>query len=248
MWGRTHSHYTPWAVRGAAGFIVLAVWLAAAPAKTPGQGAPVSPGNELPPLPEPSQRYRPAESLGSGFVFPYPGLQIILGDHFLSVRSDKLNKRLGAGGGFSDGASVGLDWVGEIFRVGYLRQTYRNELPKGTTFRLPKGTTNRVPVNLLAIDADQIWAYAGLRAWRRLYLGGGLGVQKRRIRLTPGIPLTEEETKFLEIEESLYSVGFMLEYAFALPFFLQIRHTVDLPGQSFEMSGQTLILAYIIPL
>ena len=237
MWGRIDSHYTRWAVRGAAGFIVLVVCLAAAPANSPGQGTPVSPGNALPPLPEPSQRFRPAKSLESGFVFPYPGLQMILGDHFLSVRSDKLNKRLGAGGGFSDGASVGVDLVGEIFRAGYIHQAYRNELPKGTTYR-------DVPVTILAIDADQIWAYAGLRPWQRFYIGPGLAVQRRRIRVTAeDTDLGEKSTA-----ESLFTLGILFEYAFTLPFFLQIRHTADLPGNAIEVSGQTLVLSYIIPL
>lgn len=196
-------------------------------------------GQESPPVlpPEPAAPLVPSAPLRGEYVFTYPGLHILLGDHFLAVRGEGLNRSSKPGGGFSDGASVGLDWVGEYFRVGYLRQAYRDQLSRGTRYR-------GVPVSLLAIDADQVWGYAGLRPWRSLYLGAGLGAQRRRIRFTPRDPADSPVVK----DESLLSLGFILEYALLPPFLVQLRYTSDLPGGAVEVTGTTLVLAYVVPL
>lgn len=172
-------------------------------------------------------------------IFPFPGIQLLLGFHQFSVHSDELDQTLGPGGIFSTGATFGLDWVGEYFRFGYLRQVYRKDLPFTTKSKY-RGTE----VSFLGYEADQLWGHAGIRPVRDLFLGVGLGLQRRRIEISVRNSATGEE---FEIEETVVSADAIVEYTLALPFLIQLRYVRDFPGPFLEVEGTTVFLAYIVP-
>ncbi len=170
-------------------------------------------------------------------IFPFPGIQLLLGFHQFSVHSDELDQTLGPGGIFSTGATFGLDWVGEYVRFGYLRQVYRKDLPFSTRHR-------GRDASFLGYEADQLWGHAGIRPVRDLFLGLGLGVQRRRIEISVRDSGTGAE---FEIEETVVSADAIAEYTLALPFLIQLRYVRDFPGAFVEVEGTTVFLAYIVP-
>jgi hypothetical protein len=100
-------------------------------------------------------------------------------------------------------------------------------------------------VDFLALESDALWAHAGLRPAKPLYLGLGLGAERRRYRFTLR-GQGPNDTK--DLEETALAGGALLEYDFRLPYALQVRYAQDLTGPRIELSGWTVLIAYTIPL
>ena len=197
---------------------------AAQETETPGSAA--AGGTESP---APPGREEPEEELDLTW-----GFQFGAGFHYFTLESDALGIEFGEGNPFSDGASVALDWVLGSFRLGYLRQVYRREVTTAVSFR---GQL----VERLGIEADQLWFFHGLRPWRPLYLGYGVGVQQRVISLT------HLDGTRAEHSETLAMAGLMLDIAFAPPVSLQIRSIREQGGKFVRITGETVFLSYFVP-
>jgi len=162
------------------------------------------------------------------------GIQFGAGFHNVTVKSDPLDTQFGEVSPFSDGGSLHVDWLLGAFRVGYLRQVYRPEIESGLTFE-------GQPLERVAFESDQLWGFHGVRPWRPLYLGYGLGVQRREITLT------HDDGSQRALSETLAMAGLVLDYAFAPPLSLQIRAVREEGGGFFQLTGQTVFLSYIAP-
>lgn len=135
---------------------------------------------------------------------------------------------------FSDGGALALDWLYGAYRVGYQRRIYRATPPEGTTFR-------EAAINQLGFDADQLWAFHGHRPWPALYLGYGLGYQRRAMffRYTSGDKA--------ELSEYSTLAGLIVDYTVAEPFSLQARFTQESGGKKFQVAGESYFLTYLAP-
>lgn len=171
------------------------------------------------------------------------GIQFGAGFHNVTVKSDPLDTQFGEANPFSDGGSLHVDWLLGAFRVGYLRQVYRPEIKSGLMFE-------GQPLERVAFESDQLWGFHGVRPWRPLYLGYGLGVQRREITLTlREITLTPDDAvdSKRSFSETLAMAGLVLDYAFAPPLSLQIRAVWEEGGGFFQLTGQTVFLSYVAP-
>lgn len=163
------------------------------------------------------------------------GIQFGAGPHNFTVKSEPLQTEFAKSSSFSDGGSLHVDWLLDSFRATYLRQLYRPEVEGGLSHE-------GQPLRRVAYDSDQLWLFHGGRPWYALYLGYGLGFQRREIVLT-----TEAGGK-IEFSETLAMAGLMLDYAFAPPISLQIRLVAEEDGGFFQASGNILFLSYMVPL
>lgn len=202
------------------------------PAENDPTSRPILPGARPPGEPTPIPSSLPA------VVYPFPSLQILIGSDFLDVSSNDPEIDEHAGTPFSTGAVFGIDFVGETWRLGYLRRVYRHSLGAGTEFRGQEA-------EFLAIEADALWAHGGWRPWRAVYAGLGLSLQQRKIEFAEADGGGEDNPVLLE---SVVAGEFLLEYAFALPFAVQARYARDLSAPRIELNGWTVVIAYTIPL
>lgn len=201
-------------------------------AQEPEPGAPILPGTRAPGQPVPLPAGLPP------VVYPFPSLQLLIGSDFLAVQSDDPEFEANPGSPFSTGAVFGLSWVGENWRVGYLRRIYRHALPSGTAI---EGTF----VDFIGIDSDALSAHGGFRPWKPVFLGAGLSAQRRRLEFLPSD--ADAASSRGETEAVLSGEG-LIELAFALPFAFQARYARDLNAPRVELNGWTLLIAYTIPL
>ena len=162
------------------------------------------------------------------------GIQFGAGFHNVTVKSGPLDTQFDEVSPFSDGGSLHVDWLLGAFRVGYLRQVYRPELTQPTTF---EGQI----LSRVAFESDQLWGFHGVRPWRPLYLGYGLGIQRREITLTLA------DTSQRSFSETLAMAGLVLDFDFAPPLSLQIRAVREEGGGFFQLTGQTIFLSYVAP-
>jgi len=167
------------------------------------------------------------------------GIQIALGAPFLTVQSDRLTDDLGAGTLFSRGAQVGVARVWRHFRLVYERLVYRVELPEEIAYSDAKG-------NFLAIEADQLWLFHGGRPTESLYLGYGLGVQRRQLRLLD-CPPTGACATSADTSETVGMAGLLAEWSFRRPFSLQLGLVREAEGKLVTLSGYVVRLAYLVP-
>jgi len=195
-------------------------------------GPPILPGSRQPGDPTPIPPGLPP------VVYPFPSLQILIGSDFLDARSDDPELEAHAGTPFSTGAVFGLDFTGETWRLGYMRRVYRHSLGPGTKFRGRES-------DFVAIDTDALWAHGGVRPWRPVYAGVGLGLQRRRMEFIAADGGAAGNPVLLE---TVAAGEALLEYAFALPFAVQARYARDLGSPRIEMNGWTILIAYTIPL
>lgn len=149
----------------------------------------------------------------------------------LKVRSDRLNRPV-EGGALSDtGVMLNVDLLQGGFRFGYARHLYRRTLPGGTLFE-------GQPVDTLAFDADQLWVFHGWNAAESVYLGYGLGAQRRRTRVL------EQGATVAEDTESGFLLGLGLEWVMAGPFLLNLRLFGDLGDGFITQQGASLQLTF----
>lgn len=163
------------------------------------------------------------------------GIQFGAGTHGITVKSEPLQTELQKEGTFSDGGGIHIDWLLDSLRLSYVRQLYRPEIPAGLSYE--NQTLSR-----LAFDSDQLWAFHGFRPWYPLYLGYGLGYQRREITLTT------TGSEIIQFSESLAMAGLMMDYAFAPPASLQIRFVWEDDGGFVQATGYYLFLSYTVSL
>jgi hypothetical protein len=193
------------------------------------------PGAEAPPASEPPARPIPTpEALGEARVDPRWGFQFAWGLHNLDLEVPEVGTTFEPRSLTKDGVSLTLELVLGAFRLGYLRQVFRREPSEAIIFR---GDT----VTLLGYESDQFWAFHGFRPWAALYLGYGLGWQRREISVQR---TSEAQVAF---SEDLAMAGVILDWAFTPPFSLQVRSVREEGGKFFRVSGETILLAYIVP-
>ncbi len=200
---------------------------------------------EIPATVPPARALAIPAALGPGRVDPAWGFQFGWGLHHLTVEAPGLNEEFQPRSFTKDGTSLTLDFVLGGFRLGYIRQYFRREPARGILF---EGAW----VTLVGFESDQFWAYHGFRPWRLLYLGYGLGWQRREISVKRETVLASGATvsaPTIGITESVAMGGLMLDWAFALPFSLQVRTVREEggAGRFLRVSGETLILAYVAP-
>jgi hypothetical protein len=162
------------------------------------------------------------------------GLHFGLGLPVLEVRSDGLDVRLEGGKPASQGALAHVEAVWGAWRAGYARQWYRRDLPAGTVFE-------GAAAERLAFDSDQVWGFHGVRPAYGLYLGYGLGWQRRRVRVLGAAQPAQDRLG------SSFMAGLMVDWAVGLPFVLQLRLFQDLSADVVEVRGASLQLSYIVP-
>lgn len=179
---------------------------------------------------------RPVElppSLTAAQVDPRMGIHFGLGLPVMDVRSETLDVRVKGGAPAERGVLLHVEAVLHAFRVGYARQLFRADLPPETVL---EGTA----VDGLAIDSHQLWAFHGWRVHHSVYLGYGLGWQRRRIRVLSG------ETAARARSGSAFMAGLVADWAFRLPFALQLRAFEDLSDGFVVARGASLQLAYTV--
>ncbi len=170
---------------------------------------------------------------------PRRGFQFGVGIHRFSVEAEAPALLLEPEAPFSDGASLAMEWVIGGFRLGYTRQIFRREVPESTA--LAGCTFADCGVTLLGFDADQFWVFHGFRPWLPLYFGYGLGWQRREIFFRhPAGGKTN-------LKENLAMAGLMIDYAFALPFAIQLRGLREESGKILAADGATVFLSYFVP-
>ncbi|HKI97363.1 MAG TPA: hypothetical protein VKB51_02700 [bacterium] len=200
----------------------------AVPAAAPVAPAPVPlPADLGPEVPVPTPT-----PLLPGQPDPRRGLQFGLGLPVVDLHSEKLGVHLRGGKPSQTGVMLQVDAVRDPFRLGYVRQLYRTDLPAGTTL-------DGQAVDALSVDSDQLWAFHGFRLWHSLYLAYGLGWQRRQIRLL------EAGVAVRGLSESGFVGGLQADWAVALPFSLQLRLFGDLRPGLVELRVATLQLAFI---
>lgn len=164
---------------------------------------------------------------------PASGWEVRFGLGFpsVTVESDSLNRRLEGGKVAESGVVMNLDLLLESIRIGYVRQLYRKTLSEDVRFEGASAET-------LSFDSDQVWIFHGLRALDALYLGYGLGWQRRTVRVRSGGMILVEKS------ESGFMGGLVAEWAFSLPFSLNLRIFSDLNGGFIEQRGAALQFNY----
>lgn len=205
------------------GALVLALPVAAQPAPAPGLDADLGPERPVA-LPDPltSPQLDPRQALHFGVGLPV-----------MDVRSEQLGERLQGGAPVDRGVLMHVDAVSDPWRFGYVRQLFRANLPEGTTFA-------GASVDALAIDSDQLWAFHGWRVHHSVYLGYGLGWQRRRVRvLSEGYPVRT-------LSESTFMAGLLADWVFRAPFALELRAFGDLSEGFVETRGTSLQLSYTV--
>lgn len=162
---------------------------------------------------------------------PIPGLEMSVGLTVVDLRANGLGVHLKGGTPSQTGALFQVDWVGRYLRLGYARQLYRNALPVGTTL---DGQT----ADAISYDSDQFWSFAGLRPFERLYLGVGLGWERRFVRVLQG------STALRNAAESRFMDGLLADLTLSPPFSLQLRVFQDLRPGFVKVRVGTLQLAF----
>jgi hypothetical protein len=198
------------------------------PAAPPAGGVPAEEG--LPAELGPERPVPTPEPLQPGRADPRHGLQIGLGLPVVDLRSEALALHLRGGKPSQTGVLMQVDWVSDPYRAGYARQLYRTGLPEGTAL---DGTA----VDALSFDADQLWGFLGFRPAHSLYLGAGLGWQRRVIRLLAGaaqVSLVREQNPL---------AGLLADWSVGLPFSLQLRVCEDLRPGLLRVQTASLQLA-----
>jgi hypothetical protein len=187
---------------------------------------------QLPPLPAELGPERPLltpEPLRPDSPDARSGLQFGVGLPVVDLRSEALGVHLRGG----SGALLHVEWVWDTLRLGYARQIYRADLPAGTLL----GVT---PVDQLAADSDQLWLFHGFRPLRRVFLGYGVGWQRRQLRLLDAAVQVDART------ESGWLAGVMVDMALGLPFTVQLRAFGDVGGEGLlKMRSASAQLAFV---
>lgn len=167
-------------------------------------------------------------------ALPIPGLQLGAGLAVVDLKAPALGVRLKGGTPSQTGALLQLDWAGKYLRLGYARQFYRNSLPAKTTL---KGNA----VDAISFDADQFWGFVGMRPFQVLWVGLGLGWQRRLIRvLQSGQALRDSaESRFME--------GVRIELSIGSLFSLQLRAFQDARPGFVNVRTGSLVLAFTAP-
>ncbi|HUJ75402.1 MAG TPA: hypothetical protein VL359_11110 [bacterium] len=192
-------------------------------------------GNPLQTVPPALESDRPRRPLvPAAIINPESTVEVGVGPHFLTVKSDKLQLNQQGGDAFSDGADFSLDWVHGGLRLGYERQLLRVAVPATTTYL---GST----LNFLAMDADQFWAFEGWRPSRNWYLAAGVGLEYRLLRLE------QSGSRVATVTESLPVGALMADWYFAPPIAVQLRAYQEEGGHLLTLSGYTVLLSYLVP-
>jgi hypothetical protein len=162
---------------------------------------------------------------------PTAGVQFGLGFPVMDVQAEALGVQLRGGKLSETGVLMHVEVLWEPFRLGYARQLYRTDLPAGTTL-------DGNPVDALRFDADQLWGFHGWRPHHRLYLGYGLGLQRRVVRVQLGT------TDVLADSETILLAGLLAEWAVGPPYVLQVRVFRDLQEGFLLAQGLSLQLGF----
>jgi hypothetical protein len=214
--------------RAAPGTSELAQGPGAAPLAVPG---PVAPGEGLPADLGPEQPVPTPAPLQPGRSEPGSGLQFGLGLPVVDLRSEALGVHLQGGKPSQTGVLLQVEALWDPFRAGYARQLYRTELPAGTTL-------DGMAVDALSFDSDQFWAFHGFRPYHSLYLGYGLGLQRRQVRvLAAGLPVRT-------LNEATLQGGLLADWAVGPPFSLELRLFGDVRGRFLRERAAALQLAF----
>ena len=180
---------------------------------------------------------RPARQPGiidAALVDPDWGFQFGVAPHRYTVEVADIDQALDSGTAFAEGALMNADFLLGRLRLGYGLLVYRNDLPAGSR-------SAGKEVDFLGFEAQQLWVHYGMRPWRRLFAGLGLGWQSRLVRLLNEGQIVKEQT------ESSPLVAALLDYRVRGPFSFQLRVTRELGQGLIRADGASLHLMYYVP-
>ncbi|MDH4120180.1 MAG: hypothetical protein OEV94_00525 [Deltaproteobacteria bacterium] len=169
-------------------------------------------------------------------ISPDQGVMISAGVERMRVESKTLGVSLSDPDWMTSGMFFSMEWVWSSVRFGYVHQSYRHDLPAGTLYQ-------GVPVSLLGFDSDQFWVYHGFRPSPEWFLGYGVALQNRVIKIQPQDTLLPPTVK----TTSGPMAGLITEYAFYPPFAVSLRLVGEGENPYAREGGVFMALSAITP-